>query len=379
MSRRLASLDVFRGFAIAAMVLVNNPGSWKHIYGPLDHAAWNGCTFTDLIFPFFLFAAGLALTISLGNKAREDSKRLPLLRSILRRAAIIFLIGVLLNLMPSFQLSTLRIPGVLQRIALTIMLAAPVVLWGRWRAALVTIAGLFSLYLLGMLLVPVRGADGLVAAGRLMPGQDFGAWLDRLVLGGHLWGHSRTWDPEGIVSTLPATASLLLGVLAGRYLAAPTRRIWKSLGLLLAGILLLGLGAALDAWFLPINKNLWTPSFTLFTGGWSLVFLAAFHAALDEAPPTFRMQARRVCLPLTIYGMNALFLFVFSGIIGRVLQSVHVSGGTSSVTLKERMFMGIATLPLSPENVSLSFALLFNLAMFAVAWVMWRKKWFVKV
>jgi predicted acyltransferase len=376
---RLASLDAFRGLAIAGMVLVNNPGSWKHIYPPLDHAEWNGCTFTDLIFPFFLFAAGLALTISLGNKAREGGQRHALLWNVLRRAAIIFLIGVLLNLIPSFRLSTLRIPGVLQRIALTIMLAAPIVLWGRWRAALVAIGSLFGLYLVLMLLVPVQGADGLVAAGRLQPGQDFGAWLDRRVLGGHLWAHARTWDPEGLVSTLPATASLLLGVLAGHHLAAPARRIRKSLGLLLAGILLLGIGAALDAWFLPINKNLWTPSFTLFTGGWSLVFLAAFHAALDEAPPRFRTTARQLCLPLTIYGMNALFLFVFSGVIGRVIQSVHVHSGTSLVTLKERMFMGLATLPLSPENASLGFALLFDLAMFLVAWLMWRKKWFVKV
>jgi predicted acyltransferase len=319
------------------------------------------------------------MTISLGQKARASKDRFAILRGLLRRAAIIFLIGVLLNFIPSFQLATLRIPGVLQRIALTIMLAAPIVLWGRWRAALVAIGGLFGLYLVLMLRVPVPGADGLVAAGRLMPGQDFGAWLDRLVLGGHLWAHAKTWDPEGIVSTLPATASLLLGVLAGYFLASPGRRVPKSLVLLLAGGALLGLGAALNAAGLPINKNLWTPSYTLFTGGWSLLFLATFHAALDEAPPAFQATARRFCLPLTIYGMNALFLFVLSGLVGRLLQSVHLVGGAGSLTLKEWLFAGIARLPLSPENASLGFALLFNLATFAVAWVMWRKKWFVKV
>ena len=376
---RLASLDAFRGFAIAGMVLVNNPGSWKHIHGPLAHARWNGCTFTDLIFPCFLFAAGLALTISLEQKRQAGTDRLALLRGLLRRAAIIFLIGLLLNLIPTFQLSTLRIPGVLQRIALTVVIAAPVVIWGRWRAALTAILGLFTLYLTLMLLVPVPGSDGLVAAGRLEPGLDFGAWLDRLTLGGHLWSSSRTWDPEGIISTLPATASLLFGVLAGSYLATAAGRRSKSLGLLLGGLLCLGLGLALGALLIPINKNLWTPSYAVFTAGWSLVILAAFHALLDEAPPGLRALARQACLPLTIYGMNALFLFVCSGLIGRLLQAIQVANGAVPMTLKAKLFQDLSALPLSPENASLLFALVFNLVMFTIAWAMWRKQWFVKV
>jgi predicted acyltransferase len=153
----------------------------------------------------------------------------------------------------------------------------------------------------------------------------------------------------------------------------------KSLGLLLVGASLLGLGFAMGAAFIPINKNLWTPSYVFFTTGWALLFLAAFHAALDESPPGFKTVARRACLPLTIYGMNALFLFVCSGVVARLLQAVHIAGGTAPVSLKEKAFEAIATLPLSPKNASLAFALLFNLAMFAVAWVMWRKRWFVKV
>jgi predicted acyltransferase len=377
-SRRLASLDAFRGFAIAGMVLVNNPGSWKHVYGPLEHAEWNGCTFTDLIFPFFLFAAGLAMTISLGAKARAGAGRPAIFRGIARRAATIFLIGLLLNLIPTFQLSTLRVPGVLQRIALTLVLAAPVVLWGRWRAALLAIIGCFGFYLVLMLWVPVRGADGLLAAGRLEPGQDFGAWLDRLLLGGHLWAQARTWDPEGLVGTLTATASLLSGALAGWFLASPGPRP-KAPGLLLAGLALLGLGVGLGAIFIPINKNLWTPSYVLFTSGWACLVLAGFHALLDEAPAGVRDGSRRLCLPLTIYGMNALFLFVCSGVIARVLQTVRIAGPTGPVPLKERAFEVLARLPISPENASLLFALLFNLAMYGVAWAMWRKKWFVKV
>ena len=376
--QRLGSLDAFRGFAIAGMVLVNNPGSWRFIHGPLAHAEWNGCTFTDLIFPFFLFAAGLAMTLSLSRRAQETDSRWALLRTLARRAAVIFLIGLALNLIPSFQLGTLRIPGVLQRIALTIVLAAPLVLWGRWRAALAGIFGFCGLYLVLMLLVPVPGADGVVAAGRLAPGLDFGAWLDRLLLGGHLWASARTWDPEGLVSTLPATASLLFGVLAGTYLRVPGQRLPKAAGLLLAGLALLALGWGLGAVLLPINKNLWTPSYAVFTAGWALVFLGAFHALLDEASPPVTRIARRVCLPLTIYGMNALALFVLSGLVGRLLLAVHVAGAAGPITLKEKLFLALATLPLSPANASLAFAVLFNLAIFAVALVLWRKQWFIK-
>lgn len=373
---RLASLDAFRGLAIASMVLVNNPGSWKHIHGPLAHAAWNGCTFTDLVFPFFLFAAGLAMTLSLGRRAEGGRDRPALFRTLARRAAVIFLIGLGLNLLSSLSFASLRIPGVLQRIALTVVLAAPVVIWGRWRAALGAIAGLTAAWLVLMLAVPVSGADGLVAAGRLQPGLDFGAWLDRLLLDGHLWASARTWDPEGSIGTLTATTSLLFGVLAGQYLAAPATALRKSVGLLLAGLALLGLGAALGRLGLPLNKSLWTPSYALFTAGWSALSLAAFHAALDEAPAGFRAAARRLCLPLTIYGMNALFLFVLSGLAGRLLQALRVAGG---VPLKQRLFEALAALPLAPANASLLFAVLFNLAMFGVAWAMWRKQWFVKV
>ncbi|NTW86184.1 MAG: DUF1624 domain-containing protein [Holophagaceae bacterium] len=376
--QRLGSLDAFRGFAIAGMVLVNNPGSWRFIHGPLAHAEWNGCTFTDLIFPFFLFAAGLAMTLSLGRRAQENGNRWALLRTLARRAAVIFLIGLALNLIPSFHLATLRIPGVLQRIALTILLAAPMVLWGRWRAALAGIFGFCGLYLVLMLGVPVQGADGVVAAGRLAPGLDFGSWLDRLLLGGHLWASARTWDPEGLVSTLPATASLLFGVLAGTYLQAPGQRLPKAAGLLLAGLVLLALGWGLGAVLLPINKNLWTPSYAVFTAGWALLFLGAFHALLDEAGPAVTRVARRLCLPLTIYGMNALALFVLSGLVGRLLLAVHVAGHAGSITLKEKLFLALATLPLSPANASLAFAVLFNLGIFAVAVLMWRKQWFIK-
>jgi predicted acyltransferase len=225
---RLVSLDAFRGFTIAAMVLVNNPGDWSHLYSQLAHAAWHGWTFTDWIFPFFLFICGVSMTFSLGRRAEAGDDKPALLRQLFKRAAIIFLIGLLLNLIPAFDFSSVRIPGVLQRIALCTMLAAPIVVYFSWRQQCVWIAVLLTVYTLLMLFVPVPDLQGRVAAGVLEPGRDLGAFVDRLLLDGHLWANSKTWDPEGLVSTLPALCTQLFGVLLGRWLLSDAGRAEKT-------------------------------------------------------------------------------------------------------------------------------------------------------
>ncbi len=368
-TRRVASLDAFRGFAIASMVLVNNPGDWANLYGPLDHAQWNGWTFTDLVFPFFLFAVGMSMAISLERRARMGEAPGKLMRSIARRAAVIFAVGLLLNLFPAFDFSTVRIPGVLQRIALTILIAAPFAIRADAKTIALSVAILMGVYTALMLFVPVPDPDGVVAAGVLGPGRDFGAWLDRSLLGGHLWAKSRTWDPEGLVSTLPAACSVLFGVAAGRWLLRAAGGLATSALLLAAGIAALATGLALDAVFIPINKNLWTPSYCIFMTGWALVFFAAFHAAMDAAPLRFRTAARRALLPLTIYGMNALFIFAFSGFVARILVSAH---------LKAALYAPFQSLPIAPVDASLAFAIAFDLAMLVVAVAMWQRQWFVR-
>ncbi|GAA5020909.1 hypothetical protein GCM10025794_07810 [Massilia kyonggiensis] len=250
-NHRLVSLDAFRGFTIAAMVLVNNPGDWGHLYGPLEHAKWNGWTFTDCIFPFFLFIGGVAMALSLGRLAAAGADRPRLLAKLAKRAMLIFLIGFLLNFMPYFNIEKVRIPGVLQRIALCTLLAAPIVVYCGWRAQLAVIAGVLALYSVLMLYVPVPG----IGAGVLEPGQDFGAWVDRTLLGNHLWVQSKTWDPEGIVSTLPALCSQLFGVLAGRWLASSVDRTRQVGGLIVAGIACVAIGMFLDIILMPINKS----------------------------------------------------------------------------------------------------------------------------
>jgi predicted acyltransferase len=372
---RLESLDAMRGFAIAGMMLVNNPGDWGHLYAPLEHAKWNGWTFTDTVFPFFLFVSGVAMVLSLHARRGTETARTKLLAASARRIAIIFGLGLALNLIPAFDIATVRIPGVLQRIALCALIAAPIVIWGGLRSALVAIVTLFVLYTIPMVFVPVPGPDGVVAAGVLEPGRDFGAWLDRTVMGPHLWAASRTWDPEGIVSTLPAAATLLFGVVTGHVAvrATPGRRL--SLRMAIAGVVLLALGIVMDAGFMPINKNLWTPTYAVFMSGWALVALAIFRALLDEPNEPLRARTRAVLLPLTIFGRNALFLFVLSGLVGRLLVALKVAPG---VTLKEAIYAPIRSLPLAAENASLLYAAGFLLAMFLVAWLMWRKRWFIR-
>jgi predicted acyltransferase len=374
---RLASLDAFRGFTIAAMVLVNNPGDWGHLYSQLDHAKWNGWTFTDCIFPFFLFIGGVAMALSLGRLSALGADKPRLLAKLAKRAALIFLIGFLLNFLPYFNVEKVRILGVLQRIALCTLLAAPIVVYCGWRAQLAIIACLLTLYSVLMLLVPVPG----IGAGVLEPGRDFGAWVDRALLGKHLWVQSKTWDPEGLVSTLPALCSQLFGVLGGRWLASSVNRTEQTVWMLLAGLLCLWIGVILDTILMPINKSLWTPSYCFLMTGWALVVFSSFYWLLDVNPcASVREAAARWTRPFVIYGMNALFIFALSGFVAKMFGYIKFAQPDGSLrSLGKTLYAPIAALPIGPVNTSLLHGLLFNACMFAVAWGMWRKKWFVKV
>ena len=368
---RLVSLDAFRGFTIASMLLVNNPGDWGHLYSQLAHAHWNGWTFTDWIFPFFLFIGGVSMSFSLGRQAEAGADKGDLLRKLFKRAALIFLIGFLLNFIPKFDLATVRIPGVLQRIALCTALAAPLVVYFNWRQQLWWIAGLLGFYSAVMLLVPVPGPDGVVAAGLLEPGRDVGAYIDRLFLTGHMWVQSKTWDPEGLFTTIPAICSQLFGVLAGRWLLTRNDRSEKTAWLFVAGLGMLLAGAMLDVLLMPINKSLWTTSYCLFTTGWALVMFGVFYWLLDGAPSIWlRARMQGYAQFFIIYGMNALFIFALSGLVAKMIGFFK---------LHEALYAPIKALPLVPEAQSLVYALLFNAVMFAVAWFMYRRRWFIKV
>lgn len=377
MSARLVSLDAFRGFAIGAMLLVNNPGDWGHVYAPLLHAHWNGWTFTDWVFPFFVFIAGMSMTISLGRRAAAGADRAALLGSTARRALTIVGLGLLLNLIPGFDVATLRIPGVLQRLGLCTLLAAPIVLWCGRRGVALWALGLMAVYSAVQLGLPVPDASGAVHTGLLEPGQDVGAWLDRALLDGHLWKVSRTWDPEGLLSTLPAVSTQLLGVLAGRVLGSARQPAEKAMTWVVLGLASLWLAQVLDAWLMPINKSLWTPSFVFLTAGWALLVFAAFYWLLDASPqPLARARWARLAHPLVVLGMNAIFLFVLSGLVAKALIFIKLADGRS---LGAALYQPILDLGLAPQNASLLRAVAFLLAMYAVAWGLWRKQWFLKV
>ena len=377
MKERVLSLDAFRGFAIAAMLLVNNPGDWGHLYAPLEHAKWHGWTFTDWVFPFFVFIAGMSMTISLARRAAEGADKTALLLRTSRRALTIIGIGLLLNLIPGFDFATLRIPGVLQRLGLCTLLAAPIVLWCGARGVALWAAALLAVYSVVQLCVPVPDAGGAAHTGLLEPGQDAGAWLDRALLGGHLWKTARTWDPEGLLSTLPAVATQLLGVLAGYVLASKKQPAEKAMTWVVCGLLSLWLGQVLDAWLMPINKSLWTPSYVFAMAGWALLVFAAFYWLLDAAPqPLARARWARLAHPLVVLGMNAIALFALSGLLAKLLIFTRLADGRS---LGAALYQPLLDLGLAPKDASLLRAIAFVLVMYAVAWGMHRKQWFLKV
>jgi predicted acyltransferase len=376
---RLVSLDAFRGFTIAAMVLVNNPGDWSNLYSQLAHAKWHGWTFTDWIFPFFLFISGVSMALSLGRK--KAAHKPTLLLDLWRRAAIIFGIGLALNFIPNLSFETLRIPGVLQRIALCTALAALIVLYFNWRQQCIWIAGLLAIYTLAMLFVPVPDANGVVGSGVLEPGRDVGAYVDRLLLDGHLWASSKTWDPEGIFSTLTALCTLLFGVLLGRWLTTDVSSAEKTVWMMITGLACLWVGSIIDATFMPINKSLWTTSYCIFMTGWALLLFGVFYWLIDGTDSQkVKVGARKALLPMTIYGMNALFIFALSGLVAKMLNAIKFTANDGAqVSLKAILFVPLKSLSVAPVNASLMFAVLFNLVMFLIAWWMWRQRWFLKV
>jgi predicted acyltransferase len=232
-----------------------------------------------------------------------------------------------------------------------------------------------------MLFVAVPDVNGVVVAGALEPGRDVGAYIDRLFLTGHMWAKSKIWDPEGLSTTLSALTSLLFGVLLGHWLATDKSKAEKTVWMMIAGLACLWIGAIIDSTFMPINKPLWTTSYAIFMTGWGLLVFAVFFWLIDgNDSEALRARARKWFLPMTIYGMNALFIFAFSGLVAKMLGFIKfASDDGKMISLKAILYAPIKALPIAAVNQSLLFAILFNLVMFAIGWFMWKKKWFIKV
>ncbi len=361
---RLLSLDVFRGITIAGMVLVNDPGSWEHIYWPLEHAQWSGWTPTDLVFPFFLFIVGVAITLSLGSRVESGGVTRDVYLKIIKRTLIIFAIGLFLNGFPHFPLAEWRIPGVLQRIAVCYFFASIIFLNTRVRTQILISIGLLLFYYILLNTVPAPG----YAAGDLTKEGSLPSFVDRVVFGKHVWAQAKVYDPEGILSTIPALVTTLIGVLTGTWLRSERSRIEKAAGMFVAGAVLVAIGWAWNAFF-PINKALWTSSYVMFTGGLALQFLALCYWLIDIKG--FRRWAK----PFEIFGLNAIALYVLADFLANLLGLIPAGGDSLGGWIYEHVFSSW----LSPINASLAFAICFVLVCFFFMWLLYRRRIFIKI
>ncbi len=462
---RLISLDVFRGMTIAGMVLVNNPGTWSHIYDPLEHAAWHGLTPTDWIFPFFLFIVGIAIPIALGKYIGSDSSstdRAGVYRKILTRSLMIFGLGLSMSVIPFFQFgasdapdslkmlvwlamtaalffallrnwkvagtlfvlsivgivglnlagynlvtynfATMRIPGVLQRIAVCYLVVSLIFLHTTWKHQLGIAVALLLGYWLLMTQISVLGCETTTIDDKAC---NFAAWLDRTILTeNHIWRSAKVYDPEGILSTLPAIATTISGVLTGMWLRSdasaladatqasgdatsrdtsdsapvtastpPTHAAGsdKVAGMFFFGTILVAVGYIWNGYF-PMNKSLWTSSYVLATSGIALLTLAACYWLIDIKG--YKAWAK----PFVIFGVNALPLFVFSGIMARMLGAYRVTGSDGQpVALQKWIFDNIYLSIAQPIDASLMYAISFILVWLFVMWLLYRRKLFLKV
>jgi predicted acyltransferase len=368
---RLVSLDVFRGATVGLMIVVNCCGEGS--FRQLLHSEWNGWTLTDLVFPFFLFITGVALTFSFSGRLRRGKTRLSLLPHILRRGVILFAFGLLINAFPHFHLATLRIPGVLQRIALCYLVAAVLYLWTGTRTRWAIAAACLLSYWLLMRFVPVPGFGvPTESVPMLDPDRNLAAWLDRLLMSGHLYEVMR--DPEGLLSTLPALGNVLAGVAVGewlRELRSQPQRLLRRLALCGAACFLAG-----ELWGLsfPINKKLWTSSYVLLTVGLAMLALALCYWLLDVR----KFGGRGTVVPL-VFGTNTIFAYAFSEFVAISWVAFHFQFGGEEMTTKDLLCTLVFEKIPSPAWSQLSYALFYAAFCWFATWLLYRKKIFLKI
>ncbi len=363
---RLSSLDAFRGFTIAGMILVNNPGSWQHVYAPLRHAKWHGWTPTDLIFPFFLFIVGVSVSFSLSKRMERADTSFSLYAKIFRRSLILFALGIALRLLFQFDFTNLRIPGVLQRIAICYLVSALIFTKVGIKGRIAVTFGLLLGYYLVMKFVPVPG----YGAGVWDYEGNLCGYIDTKLLGGHLY--KPQFDPEGILSTFPAIATTLLGSFAGDWLRSSKRVFWKSGGLLSAGLVLTVIGLLLHPLF-PINKQLWTSTYVLFSAGVALLILGLCLGLMDG------FGAKKWAYPFLILGTNAIFVYVASTVMVKLLIVIKVPAEQGAVSLYPYIYENLLVPLAGNLNGSLLFPLLLLVFWVLVLVPMYRKKIFIKI
>lgn len=367
-STRLPSIDIARGITIAFMIMVNNNGA--HAYHPFTHSVWSGWTPTDLVFPCFIFLVGISIVLAFSKRLERDQPARAIVLNIVRRSIILFALGIVVNGYPHFPLHSLRIYGVLQRIAICYLIAGLFYLWRRdWKSHAIATAVLLGGYYILMRYVPVPGAGVPTHNIPLLdPNQNWVAWLDRKLLPGRLYEGVR--DPEGLLSDIPAIATALLGILAGMWLR--TGRTQKQIvtGLLVAGVVLIALGELWNPIF-SINKKLWTSSFVLFTAGTSSLLVGLLYWMIEVK------EWRKACTqPWVVFGTNAIFAYMLSELLASTLWNVHPHKSEMLWTwIYSPTFARIHPVGIG----SLFYSIAFTIVCWLLTYPLWRRKIFLKI
>lgn len=358
--KRLASLDAFRGFTIAAMIIVNTPGSWQHIYAPFRHAEWNGLTPTDLIFPFFLFIVGVSITFAFSKK-KETVSHTVLIKQIIKRAIMLFLIGIGLNVIGS-GFSELRLPGVLQRIAVVFLICSMLFLSVKKKTLVYVGLFILAFYWFIMKYIPVPG----YGAGVLEPGKNLANYIDSMVIPFKMF--QGTWDPEGLLSTIPAIATTITGIMTGFIIQAKQSHQYKLQRIFGIGTILLILGILVNYSF-PINKNLWSSSYVLVTSGLANIALGTIYYLMDVKDHMKWGKAG------VIFGTNAITAYIIHYLLMIPLTQIKFGG----FNIQQHFMQNSLELGIAPETASLCWAISYVILCFIPIVELYKKKIFLKV
>ncbi|WP_061249912.1 acyltransferase family protein [Leptospira alstonii] len=372
---RILSLDLFRGMTVAGMILVNNPGSWSFIYSPLKHAEWNGCTPTDLVFPFFLFAVGASISISLYSKKEINRGRTWL--GICIRSATLILIGLFLNFFGEWSFAELRIPGVLQRIGFVYWVVASLYLVFPGKKVWIFLIPILLVHTWILVSFSPPG-QSIVSLG---PGKDIGAWIDRTIFGEkHLWKFSKTWDPEGSFSGVSSIVTSLFGVFCGSILFLKEENGGKKRIPILFGFgILLALVGLLWNRTLPINKSLWTGSYAVYTAGLAFFCIGFFEFLNLQLHARNGSILETLFQPFLVFGKNAILVFVGSGIVARILNLWTIPGENGkSIGVKVYLFSKIVLIA-DPYLASLLYAIFHLSAWWGILSFLDKRKIYIKV
>jgi predicted acyltransferase len=372
LSSRLTSLDVFRGITIAGMILVNKISLEENAYPFLLHADWNGCTFTDLIFPFFLFIMGVAMAFSLKKYQSYSKINQSIYFKIITRSLILFILGLLLNGFWNYDLSNIRILGVLQRISLTYFFASIAILILPKRGLFIFTGIILIAYWLTMMYLPIPefGMGNLTRIG------NFGAYIDRLIIpSNHLYqgdGFNGMGDPEGLFSTLPCIATVLIGYLSGNWLQKQTPETKVTTQLIMFGLSSIIIGKLWDIIF-PINKKLWTSSYVMFTAGCALILLAICYELIEVN------YIKKWSKPFEILGLNALFIFISSVLLIKLLVKIKIGEGENILSIYQWIYQNLFLSWTTPALGSLLFGIITVILWWLIAYILYLKKVIIKV